>query len=292
MDVKFERISAVALTRGLHVVRYASSAAGTDAPVAVVRAAEGSEPLIDMLSAPGADPGRLERPGDCLVVRAQGPAKLEIGLRRSSPSGSLDGSFQIDILATAKDGVEAVQGAGARPVEAPPVPRGEDVKFSILGHVAMRGDVNLREGEWVAGPEAPAPVEGVSFSSSDRERLAIETQILVVGAPRWSVWVGDGGYAGTRGRGRALSGIRLRLVGADAAKYELAAEALFLGAMVQAKTGRQLEFVGSAGSDPLVGLKVNAKRAEAPRAEKSEASQLGRGARVRIYKPTIGDKGA
>ena len=102
VDVKFERSSAVALVRGLHVVRYASSAGTKDYPIAVVRPAAGFERSIEIVSAPGMPQGWLDRPGACLVVCAQDAAKLEIGLRRSSPTGTLDASFQIDNLSAGK----------------------------------------------------------------------------------------------------------------------------------------------------------------------------------------------
>ena len=86
------------MQRGLHVVRYASSGVGRDFPIATVVPADGFESLIQIISSPGTREGWLDRPGSAVVLRVQGAAKVEIGLRRSSPTGSLDASFQVDAL--------------------------------------------------------------------------------------------------------------------------------------------------------------------------------------------------
>lgn len=154
----------------------------------------------------------------------------------------------------------------------------------------MRGDVTMSEDEWMAGPDSPAPVEGLCIKSPNRELFSVEMQVLVVGAQQWSIWVGDNVYAGTRGRGLPLGGVRLRLVGAEAAQTELTAEALFLGSMVLKKSGRQIEFTSSTGSEPLVGLKLGVKRVEsAPGGRIGENPWQERGSRVRVYKSSSGE---
>lgn len=283
------------MQRGLHVVRYASSGVGRDFPIATVVPADGFESLIQIISSPGTREGWLDRPGSAVVLRVQGAAKVEIGLRRSSPTGSLDASFQVDALTnesspsprpgeTPAAAIAESRGSELATAAAPGI-ASESPKFAILGHVAMRGDVTTVEDEWMAGPDSPAPIEGLCVKSPNRELLSVEMQVLVVGAQQWSVWVGDNVYAGTRGRGLPLAGVRLRLVGADSASTELTAEALFLGSMVQKKSGRQIEFSSSTGSEPLVGFKLAARRAESASGGRiGESPWQERGSRVRIYK--------
>lgn len=204
MDVKFERTSTIAVARGLLVVRYASSGSERDFPIAVVRPSPQSERAVEIISSPGAPQGWLEKPGDCLVVRVLESSRLDVGVRRSSPSGTLDARFQIDALSggqaaepvpeTAKTIAEPIkstlvssfQEAPAPFKQAPAAPHqgayaapapdaaASRPAISILAHVAMRGDVECAEGQWVAGPNAPAPVEGLfdskrkCVSSGDR----------------------------------------------------------------------------------------------------------------------------
>ena len=302
MDVKFERSSAVAVSRGLMVVRYAASGAVEDFPVAVVRAGPTFDRVVEMISAPGTEPGWLGKPGDCVVVRVHETARLEIGLRRSAPSGSLSASFQIEVLGAGK--LPETSFESARTVAEPPLTAiisdfrepesarlGSTTKPSLtLGaHVAMRGDVEVGEDQWVAGPNAPAAIEGILLRSAEPERLAIEAQVLVGGAKQWSDWVASGGYAGTRGRGLPLIAVRLRLVGADATSMEINADALFLGTTALSKTGRQIEFVSPAGSDPLVGLKLGVRTVEkSPVVQQSDGPWRDRGSRVRVFRSSAG----
>ena len=189
VDVKFERSSTVALARGLHVVRYASSAGTKDYPIAVVRPAAGFERGVEIVSAPGAPQGWLDKPGACLVVSAQGAMRLEIGLRRSSPTGTLDASFQIDNLSGGEAEEEVANAASLAastprepavvqpqvaqpPVEkarAAPAPAssasGERASLAVVGHVAMRGDVAVTENEWLAGPGLPLPSKELAFAA-------------------------------------------------------------------------------------------------------------------------------
>ena len=101
----------------------------------------------------------------------------------------------------------------------------------------MRGDVAVTENEWLAGPGSPAPIEGIGVRSTDRDRLSVEMQVLAVGAPQWSVWVGDGAFAGTARPRVAVGGCSIAPGRRGSVTAELSAEALFLGQMVQTKSG-------------------------------------------------------
>jgi hypothetical protein len=49
----------------------------------------------------------------------------------------------------------------------------------------------------------------------------------------------------------------LRLLGPGAERFVIHADALFLGAAVVSRRGREIELLGSGGADPLVGLRVD-----------------------------------
>jgi hypothetical protein len=159
----------------------------------------------------------------------------------------------------------------------------------LVAHVAMRGDVEGREDRWVAGPGAPAPIEGMVVRSENPAVLGVETQVLVAGAKQWTDWTPVGGFAGTRGRGLPLVAVRLRVSGSEASRMELAAEALFLGSTSVAKTGRQIEFASVTGSDPLVGLKLGVRTISAsPDAIPTDGPWRDRGSRVRVFRSSVG----
>jgi hypothetical protein len=193
----------------------------------------------------------------------------------------LDASFRLEPI------ILADEAPVAQPVSAP-APAPAPVSLSFVAHLANRGDTAFAQNVWAGGPDAPAAVEGLQISA-EGGAAALEMQVLVGSRPpRWSEWVSSGQYAGTRGHGLPLVGVRLRLR-PEAAGVEIAAEALFLGALVATQRGRQVEFVSPSGVDPLVGVKfaiqvvqgtgVNRAAISSPDAQAQE-----REPRVRVFR--------
>jgi hypothetical protein len=258
----FERDSSLPVGRGLHVLRYETRGAGHDHPVALVRAAEGYEGLIQIISAPGGAAGRLDRPGAAVLVRAEHNGKIQIGIRRSASNGSLDAAFRLESIGLLSDD-DRGPGIAAPANDPDPAarlaipPRGDGAQEALfLAHVSMRGDVSVQANEWVGGPDAPGRIEGLAILGGGAEETGTEVQVL----PRsrsaiWSEWSGSRTFVGTRGRNLPLFGVRLRLTGDDSHRFVVQAEALFLGAAITSKRGREVEFVSHTGRDPLVGLR-------------------------------------
>ena len=238
VDEKFDRVSALTVSRGLHVLRYVSfDGHGAPASARFLPAASGMS-LVDM---PGREGGRLLAPGDCLVIRADRGGEAQVGLKRGSVDGALDATFRLDALVRCEEAPAPVVAAPTSPV-------------SFLAHIALVGDKAFEQSAWAGGPEAPGIIEGLQIVGDGESPL--EMQVLLGGRPsRWSDWGGAGVYAGTRGYGLPLLGVRLRL-SPNAAGMEISAEALFLGALVASQRGRFVEFVSGSGVDPLVGVKI------------------------------------
>lgn len=268
-EYRYDRGSTLSVAPGLHIFRYMSFR-GTGAP-AVARVIP---PIagVTLLEMPGRERGMLHRPGDCLALRSERPSDVVIGLRRGSADGSLDASFRLEPIALAE------QACAVAPAANPAV-------LSFLAHLANVGDAPFAQDVWAGGPDAPAAVEGLQIVA-EGAAAALEMQVLIGGRPpRWSDWVGAGQFAGTRGRGLALIGLRLRLK-PEAIGVEIAAEALFLGALVTAQRGRQVEFVSASQVDPLVGVKfaVRAVRAPATVDAVSGPDAQAREPRVRVFR--------
>jgi len=176
------------VARGLHIFRYVTFQ-GTGAPaVARVIPPNAGVTLLDM---PGRDKGMLQRPGDCLVLRADRASDVVIGLRRGSADGSLDASFRLEPVVLA-DEAPAVRSTA------------EPAPLSFLAHLANVGDAQFAQNVWAGGPDAPAAVEGLQIVA-EGAAAPLEMQVLVGSRPpRWSDWVGAGQYAGTRGHGLPL----------------------------------------------------------------------------------------
>jgi hypothetical protein len=253
-DDALERATTAQVGRGLHVLRYVAGAVSGPSPMAIVRPAAGCESSIQVVSAPGAAPGSLSHPGDCLVVRAERPGELSIRLIRPDLNVSFEASFRLELLFAG----EAVPVAARPSLEsAHPEEIESGAGLRLCAHVARRGDVVVPAAQWVAGPGAPAAIEGVEIRGSLPAGLGVEMQALApTSPPRWLDWSPTGSLAGTRGRAMPLVGLRIRLVGPSAERFQIKADALFLGSAIVAREGREVELVGSGGVDPLVGLRL------------------------------------
>jgi len=67
------------------------------------------------LDMPGREEGMLQRPGDCLVLRAERTSDVVIGLRRGSADGSLDASFRLEPIILADEAPDAKPASAPAP---------------------------------------------------------------------------------------------------------------------------------------------------------------------------------
>ena len=281
-DVRYDRGSTLTVSRGLHIFRYVSFK-GTGIPaISKLIPPDAGVTVLDM---PGRDKGELQRPGDCLVVRAERASDVVVTLRRGAPEGSLDATFRLEPIVLAEE-APAETTVMPSTISAP-----DAASFSFVAHLANRGDTPFAQNAWAGGPESPAGVEGLQIVSENGVS-SLELQVLVGSRPpRWSEWVGAGQYAGTRGHGLPLLGLRLR-VKPEILGIEIAAEALFLGALVASQRGRHVEFVSGSGVDPLIGVKIgmlSVQEAGIGRTVSSpDAPGRDREPRVRVFRASAG----
>jgi hypothetical protein len=248
------REATIDVARGLFLLRYVSGAAAGASPLAIVHPARGSEPFVEVISAPGVVSGFLSSPGECAVVRAEQPGRLMIKIKAESHSASLDASFRLEPVGAKSGGGAAIAGVSTESVAI----HGAEKTLKLVAHVARRGDIEADFGLWIAGPNAPAAIEGIGIRGALPEGVRADVQVLVASnPPRWLDWTPVGSFAGTRGRAMPLAGLRVRLLGDAAARFVVCADALFLGSAIITKRGREIELVGSGAADPLVGLRLN-----------------------------------
>lgn len=191
--------------------------------------------------------------GDLMVVVADRPSTLQITVRVNGAGGSLQAKLQIEPL----NHVSVMQDSDARPsLQRPSAATVPSDDLMLMAHVARRGDVFQKLGDWIGGPDAPAPIEGLQFTGSLTDGLFLEQRVLIAGDAQWTPWRPGHEFVGSRGYARSLTGFHVRLTGPSASRYRLAAEALFLGTTVIRKSGANLEFRSGAGVDPLIGVKI------------------------------------
>lgn len=252
MDAGDLRRSEIAVGVGLHVLRYASSGAGSSAPVVEVDVDRSSAGIVELVGDPRARSGVLAGVGSALVVRCSGEGgRLVVRAVPRVRGGSVDARIRLEPLG--RFAGEAVSDVMPGALTQPPGVRAES-GLRVLGHVSRRGDVLVGPGEWISGPTSPLPIEGLEIRDVPFG-AGLEYQVLSGGrGGQWSPWASVGQFAGSRGRSRPLMGVRMRLQGDEGLLLRL--QALFLGAPVVSRAGRAIEAVGLSLGDPLVGLSV------------------------------------
>jgi hypothetical protein len=294
LSKELSRSSSLNVGPGLYLLRYVSSAVAREAPTALVRAQGSAKDALEIVSAPGRDGGEMPGPGACTVLVVHRPTTVEVEISAIAGSSNLDAKFSLDLLdagselkvaeprrATKAASHRAAASAPLRPVEAQP-----SLTCDVMAHVARRGDVSPDAESWIAGPRAPSAVEGFSIACRGAD-VGVSAQITTArGRGIWSEWHAPGAFVGSRQQANALTGVRLRLVGADASRFTLDCKALFLGSPVAERQGAEVEFSSFGTSDPVVGLAVRVVAADqaTERPVQSSAPPRRSASRVRVFR--------
>ena len=248
---------AIDVERGLLLVRYASADSGGRPPRVEIVVNPKHRRNIELVLNPEQSEAVLWRPGACLVVRATKPGQLLVEVTPSEVGGSTAATVKLESLtqgepeATRWDHRETDAGLEG---------------LSILGHVAGIGDVFVRADEWIAGPEAPARIEGLAIEWPDKPEAIDILYSVKLARPQATsgrtMRLGD--YAGTRGRALPIVGVMIELSGPGASDLQLVGEAAFLGAPLTRMIGRRISVSGPTGREPLVGFKLRLDEVGAP----------------------------
>jgi hypothetical protein len=274
-----KQIKAVEVERGLLLVRYATADDESRPPRVAIVVNPKFQRDIELVLSPDHQEAVLWQPGSCLVVRASEPGQLLVEVIPADVGGSTAATVKIETLtqgeaetATARQWTDNV----------------DLRRLGILGHVAGFGDVVVREDEWVAGPNAPARIEGLSIDWPGKpNNLDIRYSVKLARPHAASGRVTRlGGYAGTRGRALPIVGITLELTGSGAPGFQLSGEAAFLGAPLTRVTGKKVTISGPTGREPLVGFRLRLDDNSAPlQPELPTAAEVKSSSRVRVFRP-------
>jgi hypothetical protein len=264
----------VAINRGLFLVRYATAEDEARPPKIKVSPDPASNKDIRFLLHPDHNEAVLWQPGTCLVVRGMAPGKLSVQVVPVQEDGSVAATIRIEPLSQGKAAYPLVQAKRRSGLPRDPS------DFRILGHVTGIGDVLVNANEWLAGPSAPARIEGIAIEWPGKPphldiRYAVKTAKAQTTSGRKMEL---GTFAGTRGKAMPIVGLMLELSGPDAADFQLSVEAIFLGSPAKRITGKRVIAAGPTGREPLVGLRLAVENiaAVARRPTKSSASKSAR----------------
>jgi hypothetical protein len=242
---------------GLFVLRYVSSPDGLDAPEISVTVPQGSDIAVVDSADSFVRRGEtvLGMPGDAVVLKARREGAVLITVL--SPGGR--GRRQAHV------GLERVTNAPRPSVGTLPhaAPQALDVDpeelLEIMAHVANRGDVTVKGGQWICGPQFPMAIEGIAVNWRQAPQgVDVVTTARVNDRGRTQLAPAPSGrFVGTRGRAAPLVGLSFTLTGPLASRYTLSCEALFLGAAIVSRVGATVDLKGPTGHEPLVGLRLS-----------------------------------
>ena len=205
---------------------------------------------------------RVSQPSQMLVTIYQAPnstieaPKLQV-LRLSEAGPTRQVPAQAAIAAPAPgQAAAALQPSGA--------------KLEVAAHVQRRGDLLTRLGEWMGERGSQSWIEGFAISPARFvEPADIEYQ-AVLGKGWLSPWSEGGSYCGSRGMALPILGLRVRLKGEAAERYEVRVTASFTdGSSVGPVDGTQT--AESADLAPLEAFLVEIVPQDGVQAETADA---------------------
>jgi hypothetical protein len=277
---RVKQTKTVEVERGLLLVRYATADDARRPPRVSIMVNPRFRKDIELVLSPDHQQAVLWEPGSCLVVRAATPGELLVEVIPADAGGSTAATVKIETL---------TQGVAERAIGQHRLDDVDLQRLEVLGHVAGFGDVVVHEDEWIAGPNAPARIEGISINWPGKpEDLDIHYSVKLARPHAASGKLTKvGGYAGTRGRALPILGINLELTGRRARGLQLSGEAAFLGAPLTRVTGKKVSISGPTGREPLVGFRLRLDDNSAPlQPELPTAAGAKSSARVRVFRPS------
>jgi hypothetical protein len=161
--------------------------------------------------------GWLTGQGDAALVRVtKGPAQVLVTVYQVA--GRADAAPRLQVMRLA----QGVATPATPPVVAAPV------AMDVLAHIQTRGDVGTTFGDWLGESGSGNWIEGIAISAPEGIAPEDLSYQAVLGRGWLSPWVAAGEYCGSRGMALPLLGLRVRLEGEAAEKFELSCEASFI----------------------------------------------------------------
>jgi hypothetical protein len=275
--------------RGLLIVRYVSAEDQDFPPRIEISAAPRSADEICIVLHPDAAEPVLWEPGAALVVQAVKKGQLIVGAIAARANSSTAAVVRIHPLSQGHPSIDVETSATQ------PIAQGADDQAArdlrLMGHLAGRGDVFAHANDWIAGPAAPARIEGIAIEWPGRPK-GVDIRYAVTAANGSSVattLTDPGTFVGTRGQSLPLVSLSLELEGPAACRFEFTAEVLFLDASPVSAVGLQLQLAGPTGREPLVGLRLGIQPALVSHARQGlQAPSPGKASakRVRVFRPS------
>lgn len=227
----------IKLSRGMFTLRYLAADDARHPPCIGVQLGPDAGGIVQVIGAPGAEPGFLRKPGNAVVLLSGGDAVVVVTTfvgGRALADGVKLKLDQVDCI-TSRDGQflgNAEAGRAAAAQRRPAIP------IFLSGHVEGHGDLSLAAGARLGDAETGCRIEGFAIHWPKRPHgVDIAYSCFGTGdVPPEETLTGD--FVGSRGEGRGITGVFARLIGEKAARFTLEAEAVFSdGTRIQSSAG-------------------------------------------------------
>ncbi len=242
---------------GLFVLRYVSSPDGLDAPEISVTVPPGGDIAVIDASDNFARRGEavLGMPGDAVVLKARRESAVLITVISTGGRARRQAHVGLERITNAPRPAVGGLAQAAMPIAEAQL----DERLEIMAHVAHRGDVTAKAGQWICGPQFPMAIEGLALNwrGAPVGLDIVTTASLNDRGRRQLAPSPSGTFVGSRGRAAPLVAVSFALTGPMAARYTLSCEALFLGAAIVSRSGASVDLMGPTGHEPLVGLRLS-----------------------------------
>jgi hypothetical protein len=174
------------------------------------------------------NPIRVPKPitdGDAALVRVKrGPAQVLVTIYQLPNMPDAAPKLQVRQLLNAAE--MPVPANAAMVPTPPPKPASQ---MDVLAHIQTRGDVGAKFGDWLGERGSNNWIEGFAIAAPEGMDGADLNYQAVLGRGWLSPWVEAGQYCGSRGMALPLLGLRVRLTGEAAEKFDVSYSASFIG---------------------------------------------------------------
>ncbi len=220
---------------------------------------------ITLVTNPLAEGDRLQKAGDCFVLRCTRPATLSIEVTPRDSSGKIEGQLSVEYLTEAQPKPAGTSAKGVRP-------ESDDM---ILAHISRQGDRWFKLGEWVAGQNQSQHIEAVLLRPDHPQLATLRLRDTTTGK---LASLGQG--IGQRGKNQPLKGLDISLADPET-PLRLQAEAVFRKAGHMRQDGARISLTATDPEDALIAFKLSVLAPEKVRVSEKEITPH---ARVKIYR--------
>lgn len=177
--------------------------------------------------------GYLHGQTDAALVRVtEGPAQVLVTVYQSA--AGTDTAPRLQVLRLADEAqarsvpMQQLPGMAAAPAGAAPGPAQQRALPDVIAHVQIRGDIGSGLGEWIGDRGSKRWIEGFAVAPQTGPVTPQDIEYQAVLGRGWlSPWVEGGQLCGSRGMALPILGLRLRLRGEAAEKFDCEYSATF-----------------------------------------------------------------